>query len=373
MATGDSKSGGIKVKQEPGVLGMRPDGGIRAIKTERLTSFKMPRDLTLGGPGPGRTSRGGATKKVYTPNLNAVRNKNTDVKTSRDTQQRKLVRTPRNERGGKNTRNNLIQTMGVFSEGAGKSIVKRYSEPRYSSGDRESISSRRSGASKRDSNRPMSDAQALKEMLASSDEDEGAMDDDAMMPVMLQAAQTDRNVLDVAKDLVKVKVEPADETSSNAPTVSTTVPFAPKVKSDPEGEKIPRSLEEIFGTQSSHLFLLQLPDTLPGRIQEISAEETTKDEDGQGNPNSASQLNSLKQQDEGVIGKFVRYKSGKTKLMLGNSQFDVDVGINTDFLQQLVAIDANPERRSGNMYNLGKIQTKLTATPDWEHMFRNMI
>ncbi|XP_059609349.1 DNA-directed RNA polymerase III subunit RPC4 isoform X2 [Phlebotomus argentipes] len=351
MATGDSKSGGIKVKQEPGVLGMRPDGGIRAIKTERLTSFKMPRDLTLGGPGPGRTSRGGATKKVYTPNLNAVRNKNTDVKTSRDTQQRKLVRTPRNERGGKNTRNNLIQTMGVFSEGAGKSIVKRYSEPRYSSGDRESISSRRSGASKRDSNRPMSDAQALKEMLASSDEDEGAMDDDAMMPVMLQA----------------------DETSSNAPTVSTTVPFAPKVKSDPEGEKIPRSLEEIFGTQSSHLFLLQLPDTLPGRIQEISAEETTKDEDGQGNPNSASQLNSLKQQDEGVIGKFVRYKSGKTKLMLGNSQFDVDVGINTDFLQQLVAIDANPERRSGNMYNLGKIQTKLTATPDWEHMFRNMI
>lgn len=49
--------------------------------TERLASFRLPRDLTLGGRGLSAT-RGSAqraaaaNKKVYTPNLNAVRNKN---------------------------------------------------------------------------------------------------------------------------------------------------------------------------------------------------------------------------------------------------------------------------------------------------------
>lgn len=48
--------------------------------TERLTSFRLPRDLTLGGlsvrnsvPRPNSVTN---NKKVYTPNLNAVRNKN---------------------------------------------------------------------------------------------------------------------------------------------------------------------------------------------------------------------------------------------------------------------------------------------------------
>lgn len=37
-------------------------------KTTRLPSLRLPRDLTLGG-----TKQ---SKKVFTPNLNAVRNKN---------------------------------------------------------------------------------------------------------------------------------------------------------------------------------------------------------------------------------------------------------------------------------------------------------
>lgn len=62
-------AGAILIKQEPGL-------NLNNIKTEkpggRLISFKLPRDLTLGG-GP----RGaGANKKIFTPNLNAVRNKN---------------------------------------------------------------------------------------------------------------------------------------------------------------------------------------------------------------------------------------------------------------------------------------------------------
>lgn len=65
-------AGAILIKQEPGInlnniKAEQPSGG-------RLISFKLPRDLTLGGRLP--TTRAGANKKIFTPNLNAVRNKN---------------------------------------------------------------------------------------------------------------------------------------------------------------------------------------------------------------------------------------------------------------------------------------------------------
>ena len=73
---------------------------------------------------------------------------------------------------------------------------------------------------------------------------------------------------------------------------------------------------------------------------------------------------------EGQIGKLVRYKSGKLKLVLGEAQFDVTMGIETGFLQDLMSISTNREERSGNMINLGPIQAKLTATPDWEYLLK---
>lgn len=39
--------------------------------------------------------------------------------------------------------------------------------------------------------------------------------------------------------------------------------------------------------------------------------------------------------EEGQVGRLVRYKSGKTKLVLGETQFDLDIGMETGFLQVL--------------------------------------
>lgn len=54
------------------------DGGNNA--SDRLPSFRLPRDLTLGGMQlKGSVARPNLlqnNKRVYTPNLNAVRNKN---------------------------------------------------------------------------------------------------------------------------------------------------------------------------------------------------------------------------------------------------------------------------------------------------------
>lgn len=79
----------VKIKQEPGLKPKRANATVPAavaaaaipatatVKTERLTSFRVPRDLTLGGLANGRPVKPAANKKVYTPNLNAVRNKDT--------------------------------------------------------------------------------------------------------------------------------------------------------------------------------------------------------------------------------------------------------------------------------------------------------
>lgn len=36
---------------------------------------------------------------------------------------------------------------------------------------------------------------------------------------------------------------------------------------------------------------------------------------------------------EGPVGKILRYKSGKTKLVLGEARYDIEIGLNTGFLQ----------------------------------------
>lgn len=100
-------------------------------------------------------------------------------------------------------------------------------------------------------------------------------------------------------------------------------------------------------------------------------------------------LNSL---EEGQIGKIVRYRSGKFKLILGETSFDLSLGTESGFLQvnkalhilriqkltenfklfqEAMSISTNREERSGNMINLGTIQAKIQATPDWDFLFKN--
>lgn len=41
--------------------------------------------------------------------------------------------------------------------------------------------------------------------------------------------------------------------------------------------------------------------------------------------------------------------------------------------QDLMSISCNREERSGNMINLGPIQAKITATPDWEQLLKQSL
>lgn len=80
----------------------------------------------------------------------------------------------------------------------------------------------------------------------------------------------------------------------------------------------------------------------------------------------------MKGLSDGLIGKFIRYKSGKTKLVLGNTRFDADLGLEPGFLQEVVSVRTNTTERNGDIINLGKINAKVNVSPDWEEMFQSM-
>lgn len=75
--------------------------------------------------------------------------------------------------------------------------------------------------------------------------------------------------------------------------------------------------------------------------------------------------------EEGQIGRLVRYRSGKTKLIINDVQFDIALGINPNHLQEIISIDADVDRRTSDMINIGQIGANLCAVPDWESINLN--
>lgn len=70
--------------------------------------------------------------------------------------------------------------------------------------------------------------------------------------------------------------------------------------------------------------------------------------------------------EDGQIGRLVRYRSGKTKLIINDVQFDIALGINPNHLQEIISIDTDVDRRTSDMVNIGQIGANLCAVPDWE-------
>lgn len=155
--------------------------------------------------------------------------------------------------------------------------------------------------------------------------------------------------------------------------------FAAPVEVATEPERppgYPESLSSFFDRKTPQLFLIQLPDTLPGQGNEIvttkkNDDSSTAETNGEGEEDQKN-FCSLRGLQEGLIGKFIRYKSGKTKLVLGNTRFDVDLGLNPGFLQEVMSVRTNSHERNGDMVNLGKISAKMNVSPDWEHLFQNL-
>uniref|UniRef100_A0A1I8PBX0 DNA-directed RNA polymerase III subunit RPC4 n=1 Tax=Stomoxys calcitrans TaxID=35570 RepID=A0A1I8PBX0_STOCA len=360
--------------------------------TTKLSSLTPARDLTLGGRG-GISS---AAKKVFVPNLNAVRNKNANVKTSKDTTQMRGRGRGRGvesgagrgaSRGGRGGASTLIQTAGVFSEGAGAvNIRKAASLSSYSRDVDDSPSAMRKPTilkmeKKLDLKAELARDKDILKVLDDDEEEEDEKKTDLdRIPVQLQEGKWK-----YLKPEIKMEL-PNSETSINISS-EESVTIASQIQAMHVAEqqnrplpRYPQSLHELLtSTTQSQIFLMQLPDTLPCVDEDIDTPETSKaTDDAKSQTPAETQKKStkehiLKKMDEGQVGRLIRYRSGKTKLILGETQFDMDIGMETGFLQDLMSISCNREERSGNMINLGPIQAKITATPDWEHLLKESL
>ncbi|XP_037721524.1 DNA-directed RNA polymerase III subunit RPC4 [Drosophila subpulchrella] len=369
-------------------------GGTRPLETlNGMTRLTPARDLTLGGRG-----AGAASKKVFAPNLNAVRNKNSNVKTSKDTTQPRSGRRGGrgngtgatrgrggNSAGGANS--TLIQTQGLFSEGAGDVHVRRSTGngTAYARGGEEVAVARKRVDRKDDK----SQSERIKELLGESEasdaelsEDEPTKTEMALRPILLKEG------LWVTQKTPIVKQEDASSSSTQKDTLAVAqhlqqLHVAAQVASLEEPPlqygRYPRTIGNFLDSSQSQIFLMQLPDVLPCVGDDSEEPEPAKPDPlatSESEPSSPAAKSStaakgsvLRQLEEGQIGKILRFKSGRVKLQLGDTRFDLDMGLDPGFLQELMSVTANREQRSGNMINLGPIQAKLKATPDWVHLF----
>lgn len=83
-------------------------------------------------------------------------------------------------------------------------------------------------------------------------------------------------------------------------------------------------------------------------------------------------LYSLPNVDEGLIGKIIRYRSGKTKFLLGDAAYEITRGASSDFISNVVLIESRAEERSTNIYNFGPIKSKFVCSPDWNWLFQKI-
>ncbi|GAU21873.1 hypothetical protein TSUD_33700 [Trifolium subterraneum] len=104
-------------------------------------------------------------------------------------------------------------------------------------------------------------------------------------------------------------------------------------------------------------FFMKLPPVIPmiKKVQDVK--ENVK---RPGGPRGAAMLVRLNELPAGFIGKMLVYKSGKVKLKLGDTLYDVSSGMNCIFSQELVAMNTAEK----NCCTVAEISKLATVTPD---------
>ncbi|GAU43901.1 hypothetical protein TSUD_88740 [Trifolium subterraneum] len=107
----------------------------------------------------------------------------------------------------------------------------------------------------------------------------------------------------------------------------------------------------------ANAFFMKLPPVIPmiKKVQDVK--ENIK---RPGGPRGAAKLVRLNELSAGFIGKMLVYKSGKVKLKLGDTLYDVSSGINCILSQELVAMNAAEK----HCCTIGEISKLATVTPD---------
>ncbi|XP_039820323.1 DNA-directed RNA polymerase III subunit RPC4-like isoform X4 [Panicum virgatum] len=121
-------------------------------------------------------------------------------------------------------------------------------------------------------------------------------------------------------------------------------------------------LELMDRSDESQLLLVQLPCSLPLPMQPQSVTEPNKgsEERREGMRPSSQRGSKLKDLPAGYMGKILVYRSGKVKMKIGDTLFDVSSGSNCKFVQEVAAINTKEK----HCCTVGEISKRAVITPD---------
>ncbi|XP_011501169.1 PREDICTED: DNA-directed RNA polymerase III subunit RPC4 [Ceratosolen solmsi marchali] len=392
----------IKIKEEIGTVSTPSTStspitlnAMKTVKTEfsfpstltptRLPSFRVPRDLTLGG-----NVKFERSKKVYVPNLNAQRNKNReDQNIANKNESNPKVNKGRHDRGKSYTskgieRNNLYQSTGIFSEGISDKSTKRhigvvssiFRDKSFGNGKEAGITLERPKLCIPQKINKAEEAEKLKELLRDDFIDDRVDFDLENAPVGLPMINEGKVFKTESNQSVSISKYQNSINLQNGVLVKTgnKIKLITPKRHINEGQ-VPLNVVQVMENKSSTFILMQLPDCLPGLQTDKQNNSRLK---GVPESNSKSEmeksnkfctLNNLK---EGILGKLQVLRSGKTRLLLGENDLIIDVGSNLSFRQDLIAVKISGDKQSGNLVNLGPVNSTLICSPDWENMLKNI-
>ena len=139
------------------------------------------------------------------------------------------------------------------------------------------------------------------------------------------------------------------------------------------------TLSDLINEKHSELLFFQMPDHFPGHASNSPKVEPGLQEATNSNSNGVVKLDNL---SEGYLGKLQLRKSGKVQLWINNVLFDVDIGTQVGFLQELYSVDCveppaateqeqdNSTINKGNMTNLGRVRNRVVVTQAWKDLFQ---
>lgn len=272
---------------------------IKGTNSSRLQSLRLPRDLSLGGTKV-------QPKKIYKPNVNAVRNKNRTEKI-KNTEKAKAINV---KDKSEHLKERFIQSSGVFSEGIGTNqnpITKTEKK----------INLKENKTSKKIK---------LSDILKQS------------------INQTYPQIEDVVTNNLKTDLSDSDSEEK--------FPFAPsnwdklqrlvEIKSESKNflDKLPPEYQETNITNPI-LTMWQLPDSFAFK------EKKTCD----------TRLSNL---PEGQIGKILVHKSGKFEVSIADTKYILDSTLNA-FSEDVACLD--PDTKS--CFLLGELKSRFVLSPDW--------
>ncbi|KAL2339013.1 hypothetical protein Fmac_013459 [Flemingia macrophylla] len=139
---------------------------------------------------------------------------------------------------------------------------------------------------------------------------------------------------------------------------------------DENGSNPAMDLGLLEENQNESMFLIKLPSILPMIKQSttVGGQDVNVKSKPPGGSNNVEKPCELRELPSGFMGKMLVYKSGAVKLKLGDTLYDVSMGMNCTFSQDVVAINTAQK----HCCTIGEINKHVTVTPDVDAIIGNL-